>query len=105
MLETKGFAAEVINMSTIKPLDETAVIASAKKTSCVVTVEEHSIYGGLGGAVSECLLKAGIPLKSFDIMGFNDTFCTEYGWHRDLKKAYGLSPMHIAERCGKIVSA
>jgi transketolase len=104
LLETEGFAADVINMSTIKPLDEAAVIASAKKTSRVLTVEEHSIYGGLGGAVSECLLKAGVQLKGFDIMGFNDTFCTEYGWHRDLKKAYGLSPEHIAEAAKRLFS-
>jgi transketolase len=102
-LETEGFTAEVINMSTIKPLDKAAVIVSAKKTRRVVTVEEHSIYGGLGGAVSECLLKAGVPLKGFDIMGFNDTFCTDYGWHRDLKRAYGLSPEHIFERCKKLL--
>jgi transketolase len=105
ILETEGLTADVINMSTIKPLDEAAVIASAKKTGRVVTVEEHSVYGGLGGAVSECLLKAGVPLKGFDIMGFNDTFCTEYGWHRDLKRAYGLSPRHIAERCEEIIGS
>jgi transketolase C-terminal domain/subunit len=74
-----------------------------KKTGRVLTVEEHSIYGGLGCAVSECLLKAGVPLKDFDIMGFNDVFCTEYGWHRDLKRAYGLSPEHIFERCKKLL--
>jgi transketolase len=102
-LEKEGFTVEVINMSTIKPLDEAAVTASAKKTGRIVTVEEHSIYGGLGCAVSECLLKAGVPLKGFDIMGFNDVFCTEYGWHRDLKRAYGLSPEHIAERCKKLL--
>ncbi|MDR1256973.1 MAG: transketolase family protein [Spirochaetaceae bacterium] len=103
LLETEGFTAEIVNMSTIKPLDEAAVIASAKKTGRIVTVEEHSIYGGLGCAVSECLLKAGVPLKGFDIMGFNDTFCTDYGWHRDLKRAYGLSPEHIFERCKKLL--
>jgi transketolase len=104
LLETEGFTAEIINMSTIKPLDEAAVIASAKKTGRVLTVEEHSIYGGLGCAVSECLLKAGILLKGFDIMGFNDTFCTEYGWHRDLKKAYGLSPEHIGEAAKRLLA-
>ena len=102
MLRQDGIGAEIINMSTIKPLDEKTLTESAKKTGRVVTLEEHSIYGGLGGAVSECLLKSGIPLKGFDIIGFNDTFCTEYGWHRDLKHAYGLSPRHIADRCGKI---
>jgi transketolase len=103
MLQKGGISAEIINMSTIKPLDGRTLVESAKKTGRVLTVEEHSIYGGLGGAVSECLLKSGVPLKGFDIMGFNDTFCTEYGWHRDLKRAYGLSPQHIADRCGKLL--
>jgi transketolase len=103
ILRKDGIGAEIINMSTIKPLDEKTLVESAVKTGRVVTVEEHSVYGGLGGAVSECLLKSGVPLKGFDIMGFNDTFCTEYGWHRDLKRAYGLSPEHIADRCIKLV--
>jgi hypothetical protein len=42
-------------------------------------------------------------LKGFDIIGFEDTFCTAYGWHRDLKRAYGLSPEHIAARCKKVI--
>jgi transketolase len=104
ILRKEGVMAEIINMSTIKPLDCEAIIKSASKTKRVVTVEEHTIYGGLGGAVSECLLKAGVQLKGFDIIGFNDTFCTAYGWHRDLKKMYGLSTEHIAARCKKIVS-
>jgi transketolase len=103
ILQEDGISVEIINMSTLKPLDEKTLIESVKKTGRALTVEEHSIYGGLGGAASECLLKSGVPLKGFDIMGFNDTFCTEYGWHRDLKRAYGLSPRHIADRCGKLM--
>jgi transketolase len=103
MLQNENISVEIINMSTIKPLDEATILKSANKTKRVLTVEEHNIYGGLGGAVSECLLKAGAPLKGFDIMGFNDTFCTKYGWHRDIKRIYGLSPEHIVERCGKLL--
>ncbi len=55
LLKNDGIDAEVINMCTIKPLDEELVVATAKKTGKVVTVEEHSIIGGLGGAVAECL--------------------------------------------------
>ncbi len=54
-LKNDGIDAEVINICTIKPLDEELVVASAKKTGKVVTAEEHSIIGGLGGAVAECL--------------------------------------------------
>jgi len=55
MLEADGIHAEVINIATIKPLDEELIIKSASKTGKVVTVEEHSVIGGLGGAVAECL--------------------------------------------------
>lgn len=55
LLKNDGIDAEVINICTIKPLDEELVVASAKKTGKVVTAEEHSIIGGLGGAVAECL--------------------------------------------------
>lgn len=55
LLKNDGIDAEVINMCTIKPLDEELVVATAKKTGKVVTAEEHSIIGGLGGAVAECL--------------------------------------------------
>lgn len=101
MLEKEGISAEVINMSTIKPLDRQAVLQSAQKTGKVVTVEEHNVIGGLGGAVSEVLCLAGLPVK-FDIMGFQDTFCNDYGWHQDLKRMYGLSPQHIFENCRRI---
>lgn len=101
MLEKEGFSADVINMSTIKPLDKQAVLKSAKKTGIVVTVEEHNVIGGLGGAVSEVLCLEGLPVR-FDIMGFKDTFCNDYGWHQDLKRMYGLSPQHIFENCLKL---
>jgi transketolase len=55
LLAADGINAEVINIATIKPLDEELIIASAKKTGKVVTVEEHSVIGGLGSAVAECL--------------------------------------------------
>ncbi len=72
MLAADGIDAEVINIHTIKPLDAELVIASAKKTGKVVTVEEHSIIGGLGGAVAECLSE-NAPTKMLRI-GMNDKF-------------------------------
>ena len=72
MLEKDGISAEVINIHTIKPLDEELVIASATKTGKVVTVEEHSILGGLGRAVAEVLCEKA-PTKMLRI-GVNDKF-------------------------------
>jgi transketolase len=98
LLKKDGIHADVINMSTIKPLDEDSIRETAQKTGKVLTVEEHSVIGGLGGAVSEFLCKSGINVL-FDMMGFRDTFCTDYGWHQNLKEMYGLSPKHIYQKC------
>ncbi len=72
-LAGEGVSAEVINIHTIKPLDEEIILNSAKKTGKVVTVEEHSILGGLGGAVAEVLGEK-LPTKMARI-GVNDVFC------------------------------
>ncbi len=71
-LAADGIDAEVVNICTIKPLDEELVVASAKKTGKVVTVEEHSVIGGLGSAVCDCLAeKCPTPVKK---LGMNDQF-------------------------------
>lgn len=93
-LKEKGISAEVINMATIKPLDEECLIASAKKTGKVITVEEHSIIGGLGEAVCALLSeKCPTPVKR---IGVNDEF-GHSGPGAELLKQFGLSAEHIAE--------
>lgn len=86
-LEADGIAAEVINVHTIKPLDEETLIASAKKTGRVVTVEEHSVIGGLGSAVSDLMAKT-LYAKVMKI-GIQDTY-GESGPALELIKKYGL---------------
>ncbi|HIW21608.1 MAG TPA: transketolase family protein [Candidatus Dorea intestinavium] len=71
-LEKEGVSAEVINVHTIKPLDKETILASAKKTGHVITVEEHSILGGLGGAVAEVVAEEGIAKVSR--IGIRDVF-------------------------------
>ena len=95
MLEADGISAEVINIHTIKPLDTELVCASAKKTGKVVTVEEHSINGGLGGAVAEALSE-NQPTKMMRI-GMNDVF-GESGPAKDLIAKYGLDAKSIYEK-------
>lgn len=95
MLEADGISAEVINIHTIKPLDAELVCASAKKTGKVVTVEEHSIIGGLGGAVAEALSE-NQPTKMMRI-GMNDVF-GESGPAKDLIAKYGLDAKSIYEK-------
>ena len=86
-LAADGIDAEVINFHTIKPLDKDTLIASASKTGRVFTVEEHSVIGGLGGAVCEVLSEEN-PVKVTKI-GVNDVF-GQSGPAKDLMKFYGL---------------
>lgn len=87
-LAKQGIQAEVINVHTIKPLDEETVIASAKKTGKVVTAEEHSIIGGLGSAVAEVLARQCPTKQAF--VGVQDSF-GESGSPNDLLEKYGLT--------------
>ncbi|MBR1701626.1 MAG: transketolase family protein [Lachnospiraceae bacterium] len=87
LLAKEGINAEVVNICTIKPLDEELIVASAKKTGRVVTVEEHSVIGGLGSAVCDCLCaKLPAPVKK---LGMQDVFGTS-GPAAELVKKYGL---------------
>ncbi len=93
-LAEQGINAMVINMATIKPLDEELVIAAAKKCGKVITCEEHSIIGGLGEAVCACLSeKCPTPVKR---IGVNDEF-GHSGPAKDLLKQFGLCSDHIVE--------
>lgn len=94
-LSEEGIEAKVINIHTIKPLDEDLVVAAAKETGKVVTVEEHSIIGGLGSAVCEVLSEKA-PTKVMKI-GVNDTF-GESGPAVELVKKYGLDTQSIYNR-------
>lgn len=95
LLEADGINAEVINIHTIKPIDKELVAASAKKTGKVVTVEEHSIIGGLGSAVCETLCET-VPAPVLRI-GVEDVF-GESGPAKQLIKEYGLDEKSIYEK-------
>lgn len=93
-LAAEGISVEVINIHTIKPIDEELIVATAKKTGKVITVEEHNIIGGLGEAVSTVLSeKCPTPVTR---IGVNDVF-GHSGPAVDLLKEFGLSAEHIAE--------
>ena len=94
-LAADGIDAKVINIHTIKPLDEELVLAAAKETGKVVTVEEHSVIGGLGSAVCDVLSEK-CPTKVMKI-GINDTF-GESGPAVELVKKYGLDADSIYEK-------
>lgn len=94
VLEEKGIDAMVINMATIKPLDEKLVVKAARKCKKIITVEEHNVIGGLGDAVCGCLAeKRPTPVRK---IGVNDEF-GHSGPALDLLKQFGLSAEHIVE--------
>lgn len=100
-LEAKGISAEVINVSTIKPLDSECIKRSVSKTGCVVTAEEHSIIGGLGSAVAELLSEeCPAPLTR---VGTKDTF-GESGKAELLMEKYGLTAKDIVEAANVSIS-
>ena len=100
-LEKHGIQAEVINIHTIKPLDQTAVLLSARKTGAVVTAEEHQMLGGLGGSISQCLSQNfPCPVESVAV---NDSF-GESGTPEELMTKYGLDASNIIAAAKKAIS-
>ncbi len=100
ILEEKGISVEVINMHTIKPLDEAAIIASIKKTKCAVTAEEHNIIGGLGDSIAQVAAKH-LPIP-IEYVGTKDTF-GESGTPTELLKKYGLDAEDIVMAAEKVI--
>jgi transketolase len=87
-LETGGIAAGVMNMHTIKPLDHAAIARAVRATGRIVTVEEHSIIGGLGGAVAEVMAELGAGRLAR--VGIRDVFCTEVEPYPELLRIHGI---------------
>jgi len=100
LLAEVGISAEVLHAPTLKPLRPDALIRSAEKTGHVVTTEEHTVIGGLGGAVAEILGEhRPTPLSRH---GLNDLYL-ESGSNDDLLQKYGLTPRHVAEAAQKLL--
>ncbi|MDE3124870.1 MAG: transketolase family protein [Bacteroidota bacterium] len=100
MLEDKGISIELINIHTIKPLDEAAVLQSIAKTKCAVTVEEHNIIGGLGDSIAQVAAKH-LPIP-IEYVGTKDTF-GESGTPMELLQKYGLDAPHIFAAVEKVL--
>lgn len=100
-LAKHGISAEVINMHTIKPLDEAAVLKSVAKTKCVVTAEEHMINGGLGDSIAQVLSRNN-PLPQ-EYVGVNDTF-GESGTPDELMTKYGIDTPDVIEAAKRVIA-
>ena len=102
MLAEEGISARVINMSSIKPIDEAAIVKAAKETGAIVTCEEHTVMGGLGSAVAEVVVRqCPVPMA---MVGTEDVF-GQSGKASEVLKVYGLTPEHIAFEAKKLVEA
>jgi len=99
-LANQGISAEVINMHTIKPLDEKAILDSVRKTRCVVTAEEHMLNGGLGDAVAQVLARH-LPTPQ-EYVGVNDTF-GESGTPDELMTKYGLDAIDVINAVKRVI--
>ena len=96
-----GISARVVHMPTIKPLDEEIIVAAARETGAIVTAEEHSIIGGLGGAVAECLAeRSPAPLVR---VGIKDRFGTS-GKAEELLKYFGLMPADLVDAAREVLA-
>jgi transketolase len=103
LLAGDGVAARVLSMHTVKPLDVEAVTAAARETGRVVTIEEHSVLGGLGGAVAESLCEAGIPGVRFRRIGLPSEFLKAVGGQDYLRKIQGLDVPSLHRRVKDLI--
>src|SRR3982751_2696944 len=100
-LEEKGISVEVINIHTVKPIDEEAILNSIRKTKCAVTAEEHNIFGGMGDAVAQVAAKH-FPIP-IEYVGTRDTF-GESGTPTELLKKYGMDVPDIIAATEKVMA-
>lgn len=100
-LADEGVSCRVISMHTIKPLDTEALFNAVSDTRALITVEEHSIYGGLGGMCAETLMEAGVSVP-FKAVGFPDEYMVT-GSQVDIFKHYGITPDGLAETARQLL--
>lgn len=105
VLASKGFQTRILSMHTIKPLDTAAVLTAARETRAVVTLEEHSVIGGLGGAVAEFLMEAGEGRGAFLRLGLPSDFSPVIGSQNYLRAHYGLTVASIVKTLVPLVES
>ena len=96
ILEARGVAVRVLNMHTVKPIDKDAILRAAEETPLIVTIEEHTVIGGLGGAVAEVLAEAGAGTR-LKRLGLQDLFAAMSGSQQDFRSRFGISAEAIVE--------
>jgi transketolase len=99
-LDAAGISVDLLEISTVKPVDEAALLESVRKTGKILTVEEHTVLGGLGGAVAEILGRRA-PAR-MDFIGVPDCFA-ESGPYMELLRKFGISTEEIESRARQLV--
>lgn len=101
ILASKGIEARVLNMATVRPIDVDAIVKAAQETGAILTAEEHSVYGGLGSAIAECVVaEAPVPMKILGVPGiFAPTGSAEF-----LLDEFGMSPVAIADAAVALIA-
>jgi transketolase len=102
-LEKLGVSVRLINIHTIKPIDREIIIKAARETQVILTVEEHSITGGLGSCVAEVLAEEKCVFHSLKRLGLNDAFAQGYGNYQEMKALNGLSKDDIVREVNVIL--
>ena len=103
-LNSSGISCKVVSMHTIKPIDKNLIIDCVKNTGALITLEEHSLIGGLGSAVSEILMQESVYPKRFKMMGLESNFSTIVGSQSYLRKHNNLDTSSIIKRVKKLLS-
>lgn len=102
-LAAEGIDVRLLSMHTVKPIDREALMAAAKETGAILTVEEHNLCGGLGGAVAEALLDTGAPVRRFRRIALPDVHVSKIGSQDWLRDQYGMGVEAIAQAVRELV--
>lgn len=102
LLEEQGVSAGVVSMHSLRPLDAAAILDAARHSSALITVEEHSVFGGLGGTVAALLMELGISIP-FKIVGFPDEY-TVTGSQQEIFAHYGISAGGLAQTARRLLT-
>lgn len=100
----KHTSIELININTIKPIDEKSIKNSCNKTGKILVIEEHQVNGGLTDAISSIIVKNKITVKYFESISINDVFCSYSGTYEGIKQSYKISIKNIEKKITKILN-
>ena len=103
LLSQENISIQIINMTTLKPIDKSIILNAARLTGRILTVEEHNYFGGLRSLVADVLAENGASVL-FQSIGFQDEYCLDYGWRQEIRKKHGISVEAIVNKVRTMVS-